>query len=407
MTKKTIKPLVVILLLTAASLTGFAVWAATNWGWEHTDDYKSNITNHSATLLDDGRILTAGGLAIKNYGPTNNSYLYSPSKPQKWGNTANGLKVARFAHTATKLNNGRVLVAGGSAKGYETLNSSELLNPINNLWDYTRDSQGKQTMLNYARFDHTATLLPGINKVLVAGGRKSTGALTFAALNTSELYDPNTGVWTVTKGPNPTLDNGRYDHTAILLTTGPNAGKVLVAGGFDSDGAALPYCQLYNPKTDSWEFTAALSNARGGHTATQLADGRVLVTGGVDAVMQGTPMNTWEIYDPSTTDGKWIASIDVMTFTHVFHTATLLPDGPLQGQVLVAGGNGSVTNSELFNPKTNPPYGGWTVADKLTLPHFNHTATALGDKTGRVLLVAGSKDGQFGCICTCELWQQK
>ncbi len=355
MTKKTIKPLVVILLLTAASLTGFAVWAATNWGWEHTDDYKSNITNHSATLLDDGRILTAGGLAIKNYGPTNNSYLYSPSKPQKWGNTANGLKVARFAHTATKLNNGRVLVAGGSAKGYETLNSSELLNPINNLWD----------------------------------------------------YDPNTGVWTVTKGPNPTLDNGRYDHTAILLTTGPNAGKVLVAGGFDSDGAALPYCQLYNPKTDSWEFTAALSNARGGHTATQLADGRVLVTGGVDAVMQGTPMNTWEIYDPSTTDGKWIASIDVMTFTHVFHTATLLPDGPLQGQVLVAGGNGSVTNSELFNPKTNPPYGGWTVADKLTLPHFNHTATALGDKTGRVLLVAGSKDGQFGCICTCELWQQK
>src|SRR5258706_10252153 len=71
--------------------------------------------------------------------------------------------------------------------------------------------------LNVARTGHTATLLPS-GKVLVSGGRGSSGVL-----NSAELYDPVSGMWTVTGA----LSAARSGHTATLLTNG----QVLVVGG--------------------------------------------------------------------------------------------------------------------------------------------------------------------------------
>ena len=83
------------------------------------------------------------------------------------------------------------------------------------MWTYTGN-------LNVTRSEGpTATLLTS-GKVLVVGGRTCSGGNCFT-LNSAELYDPATGKWSFTG----TLNTGRDNHTATLLTDG----KVLVAGG--------------------------------------------------------------------------------------------------------------------------------------------------------------------------------
>jgi hypothetical protein len=67
----------------------------------------------------------------------------------------------------------------------------------------------------------------------------------------------------------------RSRHTATLLPSG----KVLAAGGGRS-GSALQSAELYDPATGLWTATGDLGTARGGHTATLLPSGKVLVTGG-------------------------------------------------------------------------------------------------------------------------------
>ena len=79
-----------------------------------------------------------------------------------------------------------------------------------------------------ARQEHTATPLAN-GKVLVAGGRSTTGT---AALATAELYDPATATWAATGS----MTGARRLHSATQLNTSSNAttsGKVLIAGGID------------------------------------------------------------------------------------------------------------------------------------------------------------------------------
>src|SRR5258705_2113445 len=89
--------------------------------------------------------------------------------------------------------------------------------------------------LNIPRFLHTATLLPN-GKVLVAGGRGTSGELSSA-----ELYDPASGTWSATGS----LNTARSLHTATLL---PN-GKVLVAGGYNN--SYLNTAELHYPASRS------------------------------------------------------------------------------------------------------------------------------------------------------------
>lgn len=117
------------------------------------------------------------------------------------------LAMARYDHTSTLLQNGKVLVAGGYGGGY--LPSAEIYDPATGTWS------AAGSLLTARRY-HTATLLPN-GKVLVAGGYNGT------FLASAELYDPATGIWTTTGS----LATARQRHTATLL---PN-GKVLIAGG--------------------------------------------------------------------------------------------------------------------------------------------------------------------------------
>src|SRR5271169_3034034 len=82
----------------------------------------------------------------------------------------------------------------------------------------------------------------------------------------------------------------------------------------------------------TFAFTGSLNTGRYGHTATLLANGEVLVTGGLG--VNFTYLASAELYDP--TKGKWTVT-GSMSVSRLAFTATLLPNG----EVLVAGGSDS------------------------------------------------------------------
>lgn len=93
-----------------------------------------------------------------------------------------------------------------------------------------------------------------------------------------------------------------------------------------------------------------MRDARFGHTATLLTDGRVLVTGGCCDHLTGRVLSSAELYDERS--GRWTTVAGMMTGRQG-HTATLLPDG----RVLVAGGCGgdggvcgALDNAEIYTP---------------------------------------------------------
>jgi hypothetical protein len=89
----------------------------------------------------------------------------------------------RQHHTATLLQNDKVLIVGGW-NGSNTLATAELYDPATGTWSQT----GK---MSSARRGHEATLLTD-GKVLVTGGFDGN-----YFLSTAEIYDPTSGTWSL------------------------------------------------------------------------------------------------------------------------------------------------------------------------------------------------------------------
>jgi hypothetical protein len=217
---------------------------------------------------------------------------------------------------------------------------------------------------------HTATVLQN-GQVLIAGREAKTPC--------AELYDPVGGTFTRTGNMTANLSN----HAAVLL----QSGKVLIVGGtVDASGctlcAATKSAELYDPAMGTFAATThTMAEVRSSPTATLLASGQVLITGG-GATPTGRPSKTAELYDPAADTFTLLTSS--MSVERQFHTATVL----LGGDVLVAGGlttAGSTTtataSADLYDPATQT----FRPTGPMVSPRLYHTATVLGN----LVLIAG------------------
>ena len=188
--------------------------------------------------------------------------------------------------------------------------------------------------------------------------------------------------------PAPMLKEARFHHTATLLADG----RVLVVGGRGADGISeLASCELFDPKKNKWGACAPLKIARSDQAATALDDGRLLVTGGtthqsINGQNRFVAIASVELYDPK--KNTW-TTVAPMTDARNGHTATLL----LDGTVLVVGGareqRQHLSSVERFDPKTD----GWHLEKPLHVARWLHAAVRTSE--GDVVVVGGrSNAGQ-------------
>ncbi len=322
------------------------------------------------------------------------------------------MSVERSNHVSALLPSGRVLVAGGEGPGLAT---AEVYDPATATWAVTGALSDK-----HAR---TAAVTLASGKVLVAGGFNGvdntlvaevfeeatgtwspTGPMVFGRsghrLNvlptgqvlatggyryvnkavsvtmTAELYDPVSNVWDSTGQ----MSTERADHVSTTLADG----KVLVAGGLRSTFAETPLAELYDPAAKTWTKTGPMTTGRGQFAAAVLPSGRLLVMGGISS----PSMSTAEVYNPTT--GTWFGVAPMSNFRR-FPTATRLASGA----ILVAGGFQSET-AETFREQTSA----WTPVPSMANGREGHTANLLA--SGQVLVAGG--DSLSGRLASAELY---
>jgi uncharacterized repeat protein (TIGR01451 family) len=346
--------------------------------WTNGPSMAVGRAEQTATTLNSGKILIAGGA---NGNPTDG--LVSTATADIYDPTAGTFSAAgvmtgaRAQHTAALLttgtNAGDVLVAGGYLADTATvIGTAELYNPTTNKFTTT----GNMTIV---RVDHTATTLQN-GQVLITGGRSTTGGGALTA--TAELYNPTTATFTATTG---NMTTARFNHTATLLSNG----MVLIAGGRSSITDYLDTAELYNPATET--FTAVpgtMSSPRAAQTATVLQDGTVLLAGGgISDTATISVTNTADIYNPTTNTITPVTA--TMSVPRAYHTATLLTNGTV---VLAGGGNSSdptvaefqaLSSVEIYNPTSKT----FSFAPSLNFGRGYQTASLL--PSGAVLAEGG------------------
>src|SRR5262249_6123433 len=161
----------------------------------------------------------------------------------------------------------------------------------------------------------------------------------------------------------------RKGHTATILADG----RVLIVGGENAAGGYQNSAEIFDPATNLFSQTASLATGRADHAAVKLADGRVLIAGGRTAT---GAINTTEIFNPA---AGTFTSGPAMSVARTGNSATLFADG----RVLIAGGdeNGS---AEIFDPSTGSV---GSVGANLITARSKHSAVLLPD--GRVLIIGG------------------
>jgi hypothetical protein len=292
------------------------------------------------------------------------------------------LAEAHILGAATLLPNGMVLAAGGLGRKSLFLKAdaaAELYDPGKKCWTATGP-------LNTPRWSLDAVTLPN-GKALFAGGASAFEEQ--AALDTAEIYDPDTGRFSFTANR---LSVARQGFGISLL----NDGRVLITGGNSRGnnlgGEGVAAVDLYDPATNSFQAVAPLNFGRSLHAQLTLRDGRVVVIGGAQ--------NHAEIYDPTT--NAWTASVGSLPTTLKDIKAFELFDG----RVFIPGGQNTVDGvttdaTWFFTPST----GEFTPGPSLAGFNYAPSGAQVGcsdysafdlfandrDRRGRYILMAGGE----------------
>jgi hypothetical protein len=267
---------------------------------------------------------------------------------------AGSMSAGRNGSTATLLDNGKVLVAGGY-----TSSSAELYDPSTGTFSATGDM--------ISAVGTTIATLVADGRVLIVG---TTDPNNTSVLATTQLYDPAAGTFS----SGPSLLNISRPYTATLL----NNGKVLITGGSGRIPASLTNyaAELYDPLTGLFTSAGKMSKAHSSPSATLLPDGRVLLA---ESRCGANDLHGNELYDSVT--GTFSALADTLSCITVGPRAELLANG----QVLIGG--------TLYDPSAG------TFTSGPEVVQWGYTATLLTDGT---LLIGGGEPLNCYPIFFCE-----
>lgn len=329
--------------------------------------------SHTQTRLDDGRVLLAGGLGYG--GPLESGEVFDPVS-ETFEGIDDLMTRTRFGHTATLLNDGRVLIAGGYEEGFlDTLDTAEVFDPADNSF------RRVDSKMSVGRALHTATPLDD-GSVLLVGGTDGVKGFTQA-----DLFDPATETFTPVED---TMTSARYGHAATSLGD-TNPGMVMLSGGTDGektdasatffDASDLGFARFVPVPEDEEDPMVA---GRLYHTATLLADGRVALVGGFSGELaSGEPTDLIEIFDPGVAVFAEAARLEQ---ARSGHTAALLPDG----RVVVIGGIDPdfviLDSTEVFDADAETVAAGPALARARTVAEL----TILDD--GRFFIAGGNRE---------------
>jgi hypothetical protein len=354
---KTLPDRFVVLVLAALGASFFAMYlpssavmASAGGGVVATGDTAVPRFDHTATLLSNGKVLIAGGMA-RNGVPEPTAEVYDPAtrrftpvgkmaSPRGWG------------ATATLLPNGKVLLTGGATGSWCSplcyLATTELYDPATGTFSPT----GNMTKPRAGAF---AVLLHTGNVLIIGGEADSDDG----SRVTAELYDSLRGVFS----PAGSMSKAMGVSATVVL----KSGKVLVVG----DTA-----EIYDPSTGRFTSSGRMITPRGKVGATLLPDGKVLIVGGQVDGAWGPRIATTEIYDPQT--GTFTSGPTMNFSRYKLRNGVVLLSN---GRIFVAGG---ADTPEVYDPATSSfrP----TAGSKLDGFCFS-TATLLNN--GDVLMVGG------------------
>ena len=370
---------------------------------------------HTATTLNNGKVLFAGGVFNNFSTPTNKAQLYDP-RLGAFAPAEKTMNVARTDHTATMLQTGQVLLAGGKTSSAPTSATTDMI-----LYDPVSDtfiSTPTVTSLITARYAHTATRLKD-GRVLIVGGFSSAGT----SLASTEIC--NQTVSLCMAGAN--LTTARAGHAAVLMQDG----RVAIIGGASAPGSPLTSIEIFNPLlgttgtvglTGGFTTAPSLTTARARLAAILRPDGSVLIIGGAGGtttellnaaatIVSNAPNLVSQTFEPVVTllpNGDIVViggypfmlsnSIQILrgsnsifeiipginTFDVVGHTATLVPDG----SILVVGGKSQYTGTIRSTSESLTFAGRSTLlANALPAAREYHTSTLLPN--GKVFIAGG------------------
>ncbi|OGL44872.1 MAG: hypothetical protein A2149_06690 [Candidatus Schekmanbacteria bacterium RBG_16_38_11] len=326
---------------------------------------------HSVAILNDGRVFLTGGMRAGAIAQTS-AEIYDP-ETNTFTLTTGSMSIRRISHVATALQDGRVLVTGGRtattiAGGGVVLSSAEIYDPATDTFTSTGN-------MNVARRSHTATLLSD-GRVLIAGGGSGVSTGTTLPIASCEIYDPQTGVFTLAGN----MNFARQFQRAVVLKDG----RILLANGSTGAGTSAPTkkMEIYDPQANTFTYIGDSIYPRLAQGAVRMRDGRVLLIASYTGVSGGISPSC-EIYDPQT---NTFTATGSMHHPRIDIGGFLLPSG----KVLVPAGAMTVLGAAVFHPTAeifDPETEEWKFVGSLNLGRDEFSGVLLKD--GRAFISGG------------------
>ena len=333
---------------------------------------------HAAVRLSDGRVLVVGG--EDDEGGLASSEIYDPGS-STWSLTGDMIEPRSFARAVT-LDDGRVLVVGGGPGDRSVVHSTaEIYDPATGKWSTTGSMMLPRAVFSLHKLND--------GRVMAVGGfiGQASGSTDRDARITDrvEMFDPGSETWTEIASLPVEL---QHQEGALL----PD-GRVLIAGGWLYQGAAVPSNRVYvyDPKSDQWSAAEPLGESRTWHSVTRLANGELLIAGGFGN------LDTAATYDADS--GQWTDTTNMVS-GHQFQSVVPL----LTRDALLTGGPNNDFVPQALAERYDSEERTWSALPNLSIPRDEHSSTLL--ENGEVLIVGGLTipEGEETTTNTAELF---